>query len=757
MSTGGAAFNKAQALKDALKLRNEALERKEFFADEWLAQRRLINSEIDELNRRTENGLQKFTTLKTALDGEEQGGDYVEPILFRTLGNPGEELLATYRKEKVSNKEKAVKKLPLTKAAVNKLYEDYSKARTKKLNKLYEQRMALQTMESQNSNWKGSPERLEVLKRLEEEYQRAQAEVNRLQALGNVSATVTGSNAPQLHQTERNALYRSIVEKENALRKNAANRALLASNPNAFFGITRRNKARTPLSPPLPQQTMRPPGAVSAGSVLAPSFPPARSVAPSLMRMQQTRSSGLLALHPLGYDGKLSFPEIKGIKFLINDEIYVWFNPVEILMYDVLLLFTVLISKSDDGKVFFTRAYEAITNKQKPNSELYDFVEYDSWRPRSLAGFVEGVNLTDRDTLQLVFGRPGQYTLTTITHVVVKVSVLDKFLAYKTANPGADYTRTNGSLLSELVQYNSLSVENVSRYFEPMSAFDEPVFKTRKMMETVRVGTDYYMDVGRLRIGSYEPVLDFLEPYSDYLICCVTTEAGRLYVHFNELTEREQRTYPALMDLRAAQHYVRAPSINIDDWMKQIREPLLLHGFEPFNVTLTPVRDVREALRDKTFNTASESKGDREYHASSAPLLSVGEPEYHASSAPLRSASSGADTYANDASPFSISESKEPTSSSSSSAASGPQGRLDTVLGGAKSLWGGVTGAFSRGTQAVTGAAGTLKGTVSSFLQPPPLHEAYSQPMGPFGLPKRARRTRKRTRRARRRRLTRVA
>jgi hypothetical protein len=123
----------------------------------------------------------------------------------------------------------------------------------------------------------------------------------------------------------------------------------------------------------------------------------------------------------------------------------------------------------------------------------------------------------------------------------------------------------------------------------------------------------------------------------------------------------------------------------------------------------------------------------------------------------LRSASSGADTSANDASPFSISESKEPTSSSSSSAASGPQGGLDTVLGGAKSFLGGLTGAFSRGTQAVTGAAGTLKGTVSSFLQPPPLHEAYSQPMGPFGLPKRARRTRKRTRRARRRRLTRVA
>ena len=804
MSTGGTAFNKAHALREAQKLRNEALERKEFFADEpsivrahkidllekraalnekkdvLIEERNALNTEIDELNRRTGIGLEKFKQLITAIDGEEKGGDSVEPTLFRSLSSTlGEELLEIYRKEKVGNMEKQAKVLPITKAAVNKLYEDYYKARTKKLNKLYYQRQdvlkaveaALEALsklgskewaENTNSTWTESPERLEVLKRLEEEHQRAQAEVNRLQALGNAPASVTRFNTPQLSLAEPNAARKNAA---NRAEKNALNRTILALNPKAFFGITRRKNSRITASSPLPQQTIRPEGAVSAGVTSTRYFPPARSVAPSLRRMQQTRSSRLLAIHPLGSDGKLSFPDIKGVKFLINDEIYVWFNPFEIFMYDVLLLFTVLISKSDDGKVFFTRAYEALTNKQKPNRELYDFVEYDGWRTRSLAGDVEVDNLLDRETVQLVFGIPGQYTFTTITHVLVKVSVLDKFLSYKTANPGADYMRTNSSLLSELVQYNSLSVEIVLRYFEPMSAYDEPVFKMRKMMETVRVGTNCYMDVGRLRIGSYEPVLEFLEPYADYLICCVTTEAGRLYVQFNELTEREQRTYPALMDLRAAQHYVRAPFINFDDWMKQMSEPFLLPRFEPFAVTLTPAREVRERLRDKTLNAVSassmhsESKGDREYRVPSIPSLSdSGEPAYHASSAPVRSVSgtgqtSSAHSTSNDASPFSISERKEPPSSSSSSAASGPQGGLDTVLGGAKSLWGGVTGAFSRGKNVVTGAAGTLTGTVSSFLKPPPLHEAYSPPVGPFGLPKRTRRARRtrRTRRTRRR------
>jgi len=317
-----------------------------------------------------------------------------------------------------------------------------------------------------------------------------------------------------------------------------------------------------------------------------------------------------------------------------------------------------------------------------------------------------------------------------------------------------------------------------------MSAYDEPVFKSRKMMDTVRVGTNCYMDVGRLRIESYEPVLEFLEPYADYLICCVTAEAGLLYVQFNELTQKEQQMYPALMDLRAAQHYVSAPSINIDDWMKQMREPLLLPDFTPLTVRLTSARDVREILRDKTLNrvgasassaSSLQSESEGEYHTSSASSRggfsinlegrlrklagvnnapsfgggsseSRGGQEYRASSpfaSSLHSESKGESSPSAGAiSSMGIKESESLLGSSSSAASASPM-----IAGGPY----GSSSAASAPQSAKQTFWGGLTGTVSSFLKPPPLHEKTP---GPLGLPKRSGQTR---RRARRRRLTRAA
>ena len=800
MSTVDVGFNKALALRRAEQVRNDALKRKKFFADEWFAQQHAINSEINELNRRTGIGLKKFEDLKTALNQEEKGGlreDVVE--LFTRLGSPkGEELLAIYRKEKVDNKKTGATDLRETQSAVQESFLKYSKLRTAQLNKLYEQRAALETMESQNSNWTESPERLEVLKRLEEEYQRAQADVNRLQALGNASASVTRRNNRLL--TEKpplaNASVLAVTRRNNRSlnERSAANSAILAASLKK-----RTNRA-------LSLRT------ASAGAGLSPTFPPARNSIPSFIgragkiapfrtrigqryissaelveldkdyptlasQIRHRQSVGPLAINPLGGDdGKLAFPEFKNLKMLVDDDIYISFNPMQIFEYDALLVYTVLVSKSVTGEVFYTRAFDTTAHTAIIPGGI-PFVMYNEWRPRSIGGVVEDINILDPEIVQISGGGPGRHT---ITHVLVKLPILVKFLSYKDENPDEKYTQDNNKLLAELIQHNSFGERYVTRYVESLR--DEPVFQRRNMMDTVRIDSNYYMDVARLRIGSYEPVLEWLKPYAEYLICCIRVEESLMYVRFTELAEKDQRKYPILIDLRAALHYVKSPFIKSEeltpnmyidavklmfrDWVQKKIKPVLLSDFRPHAVVLTSGRNVRMALRDKTLNAVgafsasasasssfpSESKGGEEYHASSAafPSESKGDQEYYSSSA------QGGDAT------FSM-ESKESSKFKSPSAAeyssppfsvSGPQGGLETVLGGAKSLWGGVTGAFSRGTQAVTGAAGTLKGTVSSLLQAPPLHEAYSQPSGPLGLPKRTRRTRPRTRRPRTRRRT---
>jgi len=800
MSTVGAGSSKLNvqiSLRRAKQIRDKALERQRVYANYEPNQLFLgaTASKIEELTRERQDVVGNFMNLIDALQTEGKSGTPVDNALFERLGERGTYLQETYRTLKGNNtKNYAEAVRNMANAKLTEYLEPIAQ-QLLELEDIRHRQRYLREPKMKGEEISLRAEAAEVREALDNEYERAQAEVDRLQALQNAFPPTTIHVNHSLNR--RNATNTSLIS---SLYKDAQNRALLASNPAAFFGTnrigknntTRRNQSR--------------------------SFPLARSVAPRIIEPVRnpfpTRNvAPSLAVHPLGRDARVLFSDIEGLKFLVNAEFYTSVGRHEIFEHDVLCPFAVIVSKLPNGKDICTRVDAALTNRTDLAGNFYRFTDFHKWA-RSFSG--ELVNPLDPEQLQIMVAINRQYIPTRITHIVVKLPIYAQFLSYKRENPVANFTRANEELVSRLRQFDHLSLTKVSRYLEPLSDFDEPVFQNRDMMENVRIGTHFFVDVARLRIGSYEPVLEWLEPYADHLICCIPTKRGRMYVRFheltvgplktitgdsgasvavrtfvpiNELTEMERRTYPVLIDLSAIANYA-SPPINIVD-----RE-YLMADFKATQVTLTPVAAMREVIQTQeamqkatrrallnrydisssASSLHSEGKGGEEYHASSAssrgdsPINlwerrlrklagvnnapsfgggsseSKGDSEYRASSpfaSSLHSESKGESSpSAGATSSMGIKESESLLGSSSSAASASPM-----IAGGPY----GSSSAASAPQSAKQTFWGGLTGTVSSFLKPPPLHEKTP---GPLGLPKRSRQTR---RRARRRRLTRAA